>query len=78
MDAVEAATGERDLNLIGYCLGGTLTAATLAHLKAKGDERVKSATFFTTLLDFAEPGEIGVFLSEEQVGSLEKRMGKNG
>lgn len=78
MDAVEAATGERDLNLIGYCLGGTLTAATLAHLKAKGDERVKSATFFTTLLDFAEPGEIGVFLSEEQVGSLEKRMDKNG
>lgn len=78
MDAVEAATGERDLNLIGYCLGGTLTAATLAHLKAKGDDRVKSATFFTTLLDFAEPGEIGVFLSEQQVGSLEKRMDKNG
>ncbi|MDQ5768925.1 PHA/PHB synthase family protein [Thiothrix subterranea] len=78
MDAVEAATGERDLNLIGYCLGGTLTAATLAHLKAKGDDRVKSATFFTTLLDFAEPGEIGVFLSEEQVGSLEKRMDKTG
>lgn len=78
MDAVEAATGERDLNLIGYCLGGTLTAATLAHLKAKGDDRVKSATFFTTLLDFAEPGEIGVFLSEQQVGSLEKRMDKTG
>lgn len=78
MDAVEAATGERDLNLIGYCLGGTLTAATLAYLKANGDDRVKSATFFTTLLDFSEPGEIGVFLSEQQVGSLEKRMDKRG
>ncbi|MBU0653686.1 MAG: class I poly(R)-hydroxyalkanoic acid synthase [Gammaproteobacteria bacterium] len=78
MDAVEAATGERDLNLIGYCLGGTLTAATLAYLKACGDERVKSATFFTTLLDFAEPGEIGVFLSEKQINSLEKRMDKQG
>ncbi|HEX6015859.1 MAG TPA: alpha/beta fold hydrolase, partial [Geminicoccaceae bacterium] len=65
LDAIEQATGEREVNAIGYCLGGTLLAMTLAWMKEKGDERIKSATFFTTLVDFTEPGELGVFMDEE-------------
>ena len=78
IDAVERATGEREMNLIGFCLGGTLTAATLGHLAAKGDARVKSATFFATLIDFQEAGELEVFIDEKQVEALEKRMQERG
>lgn len=78
LDAIAQATGEREVNVAAYCLGGTLTGATLAWLTANKDERIKSATFFTTLLDFCEPGEIGVFLDEPQVAALEQRMADNG
>jgi len=78
MDAIEQATGERELNLIGYCIGGTLTASTLAYQAAKGDDRVKSATYFTTMIDFEEPGELGVFIDEEQLEKLEAHMAKTG
>jgi polyhydroxyalkanoate synthase len=78
IDAVEKATGEREVNLIGYCLGGTLTAATLAYMAATGDDRVKSVTFFTTLVDFNEAGDLTVFIDEEQLKSLEARMAKKG
>jgi polyhydroxyalkanoate synthase len=78
LDAVEAATGEREVNTIGYCLGGTLLGATLGYLAAKNDDRVKSATFFVSLLDFSIPGELGVFIDEKQVGNLEKKMNERG
>jgi polyhydroxyalkanoate synthase subunit PhaC len=78
LDAIEQATGEPDANVIGYCLGGTLLAATLAYMAAKNDKRVASATFFTTLVDFKEPGELGVFIDEEQLASLESRMSEKG
>jgi polyhydroxyalkanoate synthase len=78
LDAVEAATGEREINTIGYCLGGTLLGATLGYLAAKGDDRVKSATYFVSLLDFSVPGELGVFIDEKQVESLEKKMNERG
>ena len=78
MDAIEKATGEHDINVASYCLGGTMTGMTLAYQAAKKDDRVKSATFFTTLLDFSEPGELGVFLDEAQIEALEKRMQDNG
>ncbi len=78
MDAVEYDTGEQEMNLIGYCIGGTLLTSTLAYLKSKGDERIKSATFFTTMLDFAEPGELGLFIDEYQIGQLEGQMGEKG
>ena len=78
LDAVEQATGVREINTIGYCIGGTLMAATLAYLKAKGDDRVKSITFFTTMVDFEKPGELGVFIDEEQISALEERMEKDG
>ncbi|WP_142848311.1 alpha/beta hydrolase [Telmatospirillum sp. J64-1] len=78
LDAIEKATGERQVNAIGYCLGGTLLASTLAYMAAKGDDRIVSATFFTTMLDFEEAGELSVFIDEEQLTSLEQRMNSQG
>lgn len=78
LDAIEQATGARDANVIGYCLGGTLLAATLAYMAAKGDKGFKSATFFTALVDFANPGDLGVFIDDEQLNALEKRMNADG
>jgi polyhydroxyalkanoate synthase len=78
LDAIEAATGEKDVNAIGYCLGGTLLASTLAYMAEKGDDRIKTATFFVTMMDFAEAGELGVFIDEEQLSALEEKMNKRG
>jgi polyhydroxyalkanoate synthase len=78
LDAIEKATGERRANVIGYCLGGTLLGATLAYLASKNDDRVGSATFFVSLLDFSKPGELGVFIDEAQVESLERKMNERG
>ena len=75
--ACEAA-GSDKVNVIGYCIGGTMTAAALAYMAEKGDDRVASATFFTTLVDFEEPGELGVFIDEEQIASLEEKMNERG
>ncbi|MBS1229080.1 MAG: Poly(R)-hydroxyalkanoic acid synthase, class [Proteobacteria bacterium] len=78
IDAVEQATGEPRINAASYCLGGTLLMSTLAYMAAKKDKRIASATFFTTMLDFSEPGELKVFLDEATVASLEKRMHERG
>jgi polyhydroxyalkanoate synthase len=78
LGAIEQATGERDVNVIGYCLGGTLLASTLAYMAVKCDNRIKSATYFVTMVDFAEAGEISVFIDEEQLSALEKRMNVKG
>ncbi len=78
LDAVEEATGEHEVNMIGYCLGGTLSASALAWMAAKGQTRVKSVTFFTALLDFSEPGELGVFVDEGVLTNLEKKMRSRG
>jgi len=78
LDAVEKATGEKEVNAVGYCIGGTLLAATLAHLADKGDTRIKSGTFFTTMLDFSEPGELGVFIDEATISYLEGEMEERG
>jgi polyhydroxyalkanoate synthase len=78
LEAVMRATGESKVNVIGYCLGGTLLGCTLAYLAAKGREQVACATFFVSLLDFSPPGELGVFIDEEQVDKLEKKMNERG
>ncbi len=78
LDAIAQATGEREANVIGYCLGGTLLACTLAYMAAKRDNRVKSATFLVTMVDFAEAGELSVFIDEEQLAALEQRMNAKG
>jgi polyhydroxyalkanoate synthase len=78
IDAVCRQTGERELNLIGYCLGGTLLASTLGYMAVKKDPRIVSATFFVTMLDFSEPGELGVFIDDKQLDSLDKKMQARG
>ena len=78
LDAIEAATGERDLNAIGYCIGGTLMAATLARMAATDDRRIRSITFFTTMVDFEEAGDLGVFVDDRQLDALEARMSRDG
>ena len=78
LDAIEQATGEDQINAIGYCIGGTLLACTLAYMAAKQDDRVPSATFFTTMIDFEDAGELAVFIDEEQLAGLEKKMHEKG
>ncbi len=79
LDEIEKATNEDSVNAIGYCIGGTLLAMTLAYLEAKKkSNKIKSATFLTTLLDFEEAGELKFFTSEEQIELIEKTMIKNG
>jgi polyhydroxyalkanoate synthase subunit PhaC len=78
LDAIESATEERGVNAIGYCLGGTLLASTLAYSAAKRDDRITSATYFATLVDFADVGDMAVFIDEEQLASLERRMRERG
>ncbi len=78
LDVIEDITGEKQANVIGYCLGGTLLAATLALLATKKQQRVRSATFFVTMIDFERPGELEVFIDEQQVSALEKKMEQRG
>ncbi|WP_027577391.1 alpha/beta hydrolase [Bradyrhizobium sp. WSM1743] len=78
LDAIESATGEHSVNAIGYCLGGTLLASTLAYLVAKGEDRITSVTYLATLVDFTEVGDMAVFIDEEQLAYLERRMRQHG
>ena len=78
LGAIEKATGQKKANIVGYCIGGTLTASTLAYMAAKKDDRIKSATFLTTMVDFSEPGELGVFIDEEQLDLMEEHMRQKG
>ena len=78
LDTVENATGEREVNAIGYCVGGTLLAAALALLAQEGDERVRSVTFFTTQVDFTYAGDLKVFVDEDQIAAVERAMGEKG
>ena len=78
LEMIEKQTGATEVNAAGYCLGGTLLATTLAYLSAKKDKRIASATFFTTMLDFSQPGELGVFIDEKIVEGLEKKMSARG
>ncbi|MER8864613.1 class I poly(R)-hydroxyalkanoic acid synthase [Mesorhizobium sp. M0751] len=78
LDTIEKATGERQVNAIGYCVGGTLLAAALALMAQERDHRIKSATFFTTQVDFTYAGDLKVFVDEEQVAAVEKAMNEKG
>lgn len=79
LDAIEQATGEKQASVIGYCLGGTLLSCTLAYLHAKKQQnRILSATFLTTMVDFSEAGDLAVFIDEAQLQALEQKMEKQG
>lgn len=78
LDTIERATGEKKVNAIGYCVGGTLLAATLALHAQEGDNRIRTVTFFTTQVDFTYAGDLKVFADEEQVETIEKTMKEHG
>jgi polyhydroxyalkanoate synthase len=78
LDCVEQATGEREVTAAGYCVGGTLVAATLAYMAAAGDRHITSATFLATQIDFADPGDLKVFVDAEQLKAVEERMAERG
>jgi polyhydroxyalkanoate synthase subunit PhaC len=78
LDVIEKATGERDVNSMGYCVGGTLLATTLAYMASRGDERIKSASLLTAQIDFTHAGDLKVFVDEEQIAAREREMGERG
>ncbi|GAC1332621.1 MAG: class I poly(R)-hydroxyalkanoic acid synthase [Beijerinckiaceae bacterium] len=78
LDVIERATGERKTAAIGYCVGGTLLAIALAHMAATGDDRIESATFFTTQVDFTDAGDLQVFADAGMIDSVEATMAETG
>ena len=79
IEAAKKAAEVDKVNLIGYCIGGTLVASALAYLTAKKqDKKVNSITFFTTMVDFTEAGELGVFIDDHQLSNLEEKMEERG
>jgi poly[(R)-3-hydroxyalkanoate] polymerase subunit PhaC len=80
LDAVEKATGQKQVNTIGYCIAGTLLSATLAYVAASGEyaDRIKSATFLAAQVDFSQSGDLQVFVDDEQLKALEIQMRESG
>lgn len=78
LDVINDITGAEKVNMVGLCLGGSLTAMLLAYMGAKGDNRVNSATFLNTLVDFSEPGGLGTFSDPDSVARIEVKMAKRG
>jgi polyhydroxyalkanoate synthase len=78
LDAVKDACGEERVTAIGYCVGGTLLSVTLAAMAAEGDERIESATLFTTQVDFTHAGDLKVFACDSQIRSIETSMKAKG
>ena len=78
LDAVLRATGQPRSNVIGYCVGGSLVAASLAYMAARNDDRVNAVTFLTTQVDFSKAGDLKVFIDEEQLGLVEGKMAETG
>ena len=78
IDAVIRQTGSPEINMLGYCVGGTLLATTLAYMAAKGDDRVVSASFLAAQVDFSEAGDLLVFIDDTQLKALEEMMAEQG
>jgi len=78
LEAARQATGERVVNALGYCVGGTLLAATLAYMAAERDTRIQSATLLATQVDFSHAGDLKIFMDEEQVAAIERDMARHG
>jgi polyhydroxyalkanoate synthase len=78
IEEVKRITGEDQVNAIGYCIAGTTLALTLALMEKRKDKSIKSATFFTTLTDFSDQGEVGVFLSDDFVDGIEREVEEKG
>ncbi|HEX4879772.1 MAG TPA: alpha/beta fold hydrolase, partial [Limnobacter sp.] len=74
----KAISKQPKINVLGFCVGGTLLATALSALANRGDESVNSVTFLTTLLDFTDTGALGIFVTEEQVRAREESIGRGG
>jgi polyhydroxyalkanoate synthase subunit PhaC len=78
LDVIEKVTGERQVHSIGYCVGGTLLATTLAYMASTRDDRIASVTFFAAQVDFTHAGDLKVFVDEEQIAAREREMSERG
>lgn len=78
LDVISDITGSPKIDIVGLCLGGALTAVTTAYLTQIGDDRVGNITLINTMLDYSEPGQLGVFTDEDAVNRLEEEMAKWG
>lgn len=78
VDAVARQTGVSTVNTVGYCIGGTLLSCALAHMAARGDKRIASATFFAAQQDFSEAGDLLIFTNEDWLKDLEDKMDAGG
>ena len=78
LDAIEAAIGEKEVNLLGFCIGGILTTATLAYMAAIGDRRVKSTSLLASMVDFRDVGEVSVFVNEKQLERIKEHVARKG
>ena len=74
LEAVEKATGERQVDTIGYCIGGTLLACALAYMAETKDDRIATATFFTAQTDFSQAGELLLFIDDKQIENIEMQI----
>lgn len=75
---VQKISGQKQINAIGYCIGGTLLALVLAYMGKTGDKSIRSATFFTTLTDFSELGELSVFIEDDFLKAIESEVSDKG
>ncbi len=78
LDAIEKHLGIKEVNALGFCIGGTLLATTLAYMTSHNDKRIKSGTYLATLIDFSDPGDMSIFIDEKQINNLEKEMAREG
>jgi polyhydroxyalkanoate synthase len=78
LDVTLKATRQKKANVVGYCVGGTLVAASLAYMAQKGDQRVNSASFLAAQVDFEKAGDLKVYVDEDQVRWIEARMAEKG
>ncbi|MFH1604628.1 MAG: class I poly(R)-hydroxyalkanoic acid synthase [Pseudomonadota bacterium] len=78
LEVVRAISKSDKINALGFCVGGTLLAAALAVLRARGEDRAASVTLLATMLDYTYPGDIGVFVDEASVAARERAIGKGG
>ena len=78
LEVASAICAAEKVNALGFCVGGTMLGAALAVMAAKGDDRVESATFLASMLDFSDAGDIGLFIDEASVAVREAAIGKGG
>ena len=78
IETVREITGEQQVNMVGYCIGGTLLALVLAYMSKRGDRSVRTATFLTTLTDFEDMGELSLFVEEDMLAGIEEEVAEKG